>query len=131
MKLFIKIILFLPVIFIMSCFNDKEDCIYPMDIYYGVRVIGAGSSQYNGDYEDTGWLVNGYHIAEKSGTLYAIEFDTTYQWCIKDNDIIQYYAPGCYEEAVYNCPSFVKLNGDTPAPTLERIHHWVPTPCGF
>lgn len=117
----------------MSCFLYDEDCYYPMDISYGTSVIGAGSSQYNGDYEETGWLVNGYHIAEKPGTLYTIEFDSTNQWCIKDNGVIQYYAPGCYENKAYECitTSFIIMNGNPPAPTMERLHYIFPAKCGM
>jgi hypothetical protein len=134
MKLLIKIIIIIILVSPLSCFkDDDEDCVYPMDISYGARVIGAGSIQYNGDYDETGWIINNHAKYEKSGTLYTIEYDLIYDWSIKDNGVVQYYAPGCDKNTPYQCTSnpFIVLNGDIPAPTTERLHYWLPAKCGM
>jgi hypothetical protein len=130
MKLLTKIILLSLLISPLSCFNDEDDCYYFIDTTTGISVIGAGSNQYNGDYVDIG-IINNYYQFEKAGTVYTIEFDLLYDWCIKDNGVIQYYAPGCQDEVVYKCNSFIVLNGDPPAPTLERSHYYLPAKCGM
>jgi hypothetical protein len=135
MKLLIKIVLLCLLISPFSCIKDDEDCYYPMDITKGVTVLGAGSDQYNGDYylPNIIKLVNEYPVYSKPETLYTIEFDLTYGWSLKDNNVIQYFTPGCIEFHVYNCSSypFVDLNGDPPAPTMERLYYIFPAKCGM
>lgn len=133
MKLFTLLIFIVLIISVLSCNHVDDDCYYPLDITDGTKVIGAGSDQYNGDYHENGDLVNGHYIAEKSDTTYRIEFDNTYGWSIKDNGVIQYYAPGCTESYPFNCISkpFIILNGSPPAPTTERLNYIYPAKCGM
>jgi len=134
MKLLLHTFLILLIMLNLTCSHKKDNCYYLFNIREGTKILGAGSSQFDGEYYQTGSIVNGYNTYDKLNSSYKIEYDTTYGWSIMDdNRVIQYYAPGCTEFYPYNCTSnpFAVLNGNPPAPTTERINILLPMRCGL
>ncbi len=133
MKLLIHIFIIILIMSPFACIKDDDDCYLPYKDILGVKVTGAGSDQYNGSYRQYGYLVNGYPIAQKSETLYTVEFDTIDEWCIMDNGVKQYCAPGCFKYQPYQCTTnpFIPYNGNPPAPVVEEDSIIFPGPCGF
>ncbi len=132
MRSLIRIFLIILIMSPLTCIKD-DDCYLPYKIFKGVIVTGSGSDQYNGNYHFNGQRINDRNLFEKPETLYTIQYDTIDEWCIMDNGVKQYCAPGCFENQPYQCTAnpFVPYNGTAPAPIVEEDSIILPGPCGF
>lgn len=121
--------LFILFSFLSSCiYNTEEDCKYflvpvPETMYV---VVGAGSSDSNGEYHDAYSTWNDKPIFIRFGvaisTTYLLCYEATYGWCIKQNglsgDILYYSDIHTDEPPGESSTTWYHLNGTDPAPVV-------------